>query len=156
MGDGQMKHLCCWAEKSCWLSWGVSGNFLSSTELKSMSEAAGGTCPLGQLKAFSERAEQSSLFILENGAGRGGEGHWFLWKNLGVRCLSQISWGPWAQFLPWHVEVHVQIYCLSGESSRARAAPGWRSCRASTSRLQQCRWAGGWRERGETLAQPRA
>lgn len=46
----RMKHLCCWPEKreSCWYSWGVCGNSVCSAELKSPSEAAAGTCPLGR------------------------------------------------------------------------------------------------------------
>lgn len=58
--------------------------------------------------------------ILENEAGRGGEGHRFFWSNLGVRHLYRVSWGPWAVH-PWHVGVHVGPCCWPGESSRAPA-----------------------------------
>lgn len=58
--------------------------------------------------------------ILENEAGRGGEGHRFFWSNLGVRHLYRVSWGPWAVH-PWHVGVHVGPCCRPGESSRAPA-----------------------------------
>lgn len=57
-------------------------------ELKSMSEAAGATGPLGarhwvlpvgrKLKAFPAKADQHSPFTRGNGPGTGGEGHQFL------------------------------------------------------------------------------
>lgn len=167
--DGQMKHLCCWPEKgvSCWLSWGVWGNFLCLADLKSMSEAAGGSCPLGsqrlgsspqggRWKHFLRKLTRTDCSSLKMGLAEEDKGTVFLWTNLGVKYLHQMSWGPWADFLPWHMEVHVQIRSSSGESPRAPAARGWRSCRASTSRLKQCWWARGWREKGESLAQPSA
>lgn len=69
-----------------------------------------GVAPVGrQPKAFSEKPEQNSLVVLQNSSGRGGERHPFLWTNLGLRYLIEIFCGSWARFLPWHMEVHVQI-----------------------------------------------
>ena len=149
-----MKYLYCWAR-----------NLLCLTELKSMSEAAGGTCPLGSQRlgssqwggrCFLRKLSRTCCSSLKMGPVEDEKGHQLLWTTWGVRYLNQISRGPWADFLPWHVEVRVQICCSSGESSRAPVAPGWRSCRAPTSCLKQWWWAGGWREQGESLAQPSA
>lgn len=82
--------------------------------------------------------------VLENEAGRGGEG--FFWTNLGIRHLYLVSWGPWAVFLGrWGFAV-----CQERAAGHVQHLAGGVS---GLPFLQEFRIAGRSSEKGESLAQ---